>query len=1004
MPESILRKLAAIMFTDMVGYTALMQEDEALARVKRMRHRAVIESLHNQFQGEILQYYGDGTLSIFKSVICAVECAIEIQRKLSEPPEVALRIGIHLGEIVQEEDGVYGDSVNLASRVESFSVPGAVLITEHVYRAIHNQPHLQTKSLGQFIFKNVKQPVEIYALTNESLVIPARNDLQGKGYSFDTDKIALPQQLTSFIGRKEEIGEVCKLILQSRLVTLTGPGGTGKTRLALKVAEQLSDQFEHGLCWIPLASVTLADSVSLAIAKALDIIQDPSKNMASQLIDYLKQKSMLLVLDNFEQIIEAAPVIWQILSHCPGVKAMVTSRIVLHIQGEQEYPVHPLEVPMLNGKHSIAYLQDIPSVDLFCQRAKAVKPGFNLNDQNVAAIVNICHRLDGLPLAIELAAARIKIFSPDALLKRLDDHLDLLKADSPDRPERHHTLRHAISWSYELLPYPERELFHRLSVFAGGCDLEAIEAVCSGENGEACEAVDLVLALVDKSLLNRKEDDYGELRFYMLETIRAFAYEALERQDNPEAVQKAHAIYFVSKAEKAEPHLTGPDQARWMSSLEADLDNLRDAINWTMTNREFELALRLGMALGRLWYCRNMLTEGVNLAWRLLNWQTPVQFSRLRAKIAEGLIATYFYTGDHPDALVLCKENLAFWRTDGDVKEISNGLNHLGFACINAGLVQEGIQHTHEALEMHKHRGDLRGEAVSYNNLGWAYHNKGTPRIALPVLEQSLELRKKIKDERGIGFAMVNLARSKAVCRDLPEALSLIQEGIAIIKSNKDKVVHIWGIINLAQLHYEMGNMDEFKKLLQDNSDIISNASLVFILHGCHNYFKGILATNIGSFTEADNWIEKGIVIFRERQMVHFVNKGWYYRSKIAFDSGKFDLALGYLKSSLEINTKYDIQVGFAENLEFASVLFAKTGELENAALLLSKAGAMRAELGAPTPPVMVPYVQATRKILEQKFSPEKLALFFENGRIMNRDQTLELVKTEISLDNIPKI
>ena len=992
MSKSSVRKLAVIMFTDIVGYTALMQEDEALAQVKRIRHKDVLHSAHKQYRGKILQYFGDGTLSIFESVVHAVECAIEIQLQLSKAPEVPLRIGIHLGDIVQEEDGVYGDGVNVASRVESFSVPGAVLITDTVFEQIQNQTHLQTTSLGKFHFKNVKRQVVIYALTNKGIVVPARDELEGKGHSIDATKQYLPQQLTSFIGRSEEIKETRELILQSRLVTLSGPGGTGKTRLALKVAESLAEQFVDGLYWVPLAAVSDVSSVGLTIAKALDLIQDPSKNMLDQLIDFLRQKETLLLLDNFEQIIEAAPVISQILTNCPGVKVLVTSRIVLHLQGEYEYPVNPLQVPVMNGNRTVGHLLKNPSVDLFCQRAKAVKPDFKLNDGNAPAIVNICHRLDGLPLAIELAAARIKIFSPDALLKRLDHQLDLLKTDSPDRPERHQTLRQAIKWSYELLPPPERDLFHRLSVFPGGCDLEAIESVCSGGNTGQYEVVDLVLALVNKSLLNRKEDDHGETRFYMLETIRAFAYEALEIHENPDVVQKAHALYFVSKAETAMPYLTGADQAHWFSSLEADLDNFREVINWTVKNQEFDLALRLGAALYRLWFCCNMVTEGVHLAQRLLEWQTPEQFSRLKAKITEGLIVTYFYGGGCVERFRPFKKKPTFWRNTRDEEEIANGLNHLGFAFMNIGLTQEGINYTNEALEMHKVRGDYRGQAVSYNNLGWAYLNAGVPRKAVPVLQQSLDLRKQVRDERGVGFAMVNLAMAKSVLGEYQEALTLFEKGIFIIKRNKDKVVILWGILHLAHLHYEQGNLNQLKKLWLEDEEVTLFKTNKFILLGWDNFFKGLLAGDDGLMDEADDWIRYGIEIFQDKQMVHYANKGWYYRSKVAFDAGKYDLAWTYLKSSLEINVRHGILLGQAENLEFAGVLFATTGEQEKAALLLSKAGCMRLELGAPTPPVMKSYIQITEKILEEQLSPEELATFKEKGSVMNQDQAIHLV------------
>lgn len=991
MTSSSVRKLAAIMFTDMVGYTALMQEDEALARLKRERHRNVLQTAHQQCNGEIIQYYGDGTLSIFESAVCAVECAIEIQRKLSETPQVPLRIGIHVGEVVQEEDGIYGDGVNVASRVESFSVPGAVLVTDSVFQQIQNQRHLTTTSLGHFLFKNVRRPVEIFALTNNGLVIPSRNELQGKGQSYDTARNNLPHQLTSFIGRSEEIREICELFQLSRLITLTGPGGTGKTRLALKVAETLFSQFRHGLYWVPLASVSEVSSVGLAIAKALDLLQDPSKNMLQQLIEFLEQKETLLILDNFEQIVDAAPVVRQILAQCESVKILVTSRIVLQLQGEQEFPVQPFRVPAMNGNQTPEYLLQYPSVDLFYQRARAVNPDFKLNDQNLATIASICQRLDGLPLAIELAAARIKIFSPDALLKRLDHHLDLLKAEGTDRPERHQTLRQAIKWSYELLPLAEKILFHRLSIFSGGCDLEAIESICADSHSNQYEIVDLVLSLVNKSLLNRKENEQGEMRFYMLETIRAFSFESLTSYENPVAIQKAHAVYFVSKAEKAQPFLTGPEQAYWFASLESDLDNFREAVHWAIKNQEFELAFRIGIALWRLWVSRGMLHEGVNMAQRLLDCQLSHEFGRLKVKIVEGLIATYFYTGDYPLTLPLCRENLAFWKATGDEKEIAINMNHLGFGLINCGFIQEGIRVTRQALEIHKILKDIRGQAVSLNNLGWAYLNKGIPQEACIALEQSLHLRTSIKDERGIGFALINLARAKSILGHYREALALFDQGLSMLKENKEKVVSLWGIVNQTLLHYEMGNIDKLVKMLQDTSESISVTNLIYILKGWTNFFKGLLAEYNHSFQEAHHWLQQGTNIFEERQMFHYASKGWYYRSIVASDAGFPDEAWMHLSTSLEINNRFDFHLGLAENFEFAGVLFARAGELEKAGLLLSKARNLRLELEAPTPPVMEPYVLNVRNLIETGLPEEKLVNTTEVGIQMSVNEALKL-------------
>ena len=359
------RILAAVMFTDMVGYTALMQENEALARQKRARHREVMEALHKEFSGQIIQYFGDGTLSIFTSSVNALECAIHIQRELRSPIHVPLRIGIHAGEIVVQEDNIIGDAVNLAARIESFSIPGAVLFSETVLAQIQNQPQFQSTSMGEFHFKNVSHPISLYALSNEGLVLPDPNQLSGKGKRVSEKTHNLPQQLTSFIGRQKEIQELCSLLPDERLITITGPGGTGKTRLSLQVGETMSESFKDGVFWVPLASISGKEAVELMMIKSIGLIQTPNKESLDLLTDFLKEKEVLLVLDNFEHVIEAAEIVGKLLASCPDLKIIVTSRIVLNLQVEQEYPLNPMKVPSLQEAQQYERVLDFPSVDLF---------------------------------------------------------------------------------------------------------------------------------------------------------------------------------------------------------------------------------------------------------------------------------------------------------------------------------------------------------------------------------------------------------------------------------------------------------------------------------------------------------------------------------------------------------------------------------------------------------------------------------------------------------------
>ncbi len=415
----------------------------------------------------------------------------------------------------------------------------------------------------------------------------------------------LPAQLTSLIGREQEVIAACTLLIRAevRLLTLTGPGGVGKTCLALQIANELLDAFADGVCFVPLAPIFDPDFVLPAIAQTLGLKEAGNQPVSDLLKEYLRNLHLLLFLDNFEQIVAAAPLLADLLASCPKLKILVTSRAVLHIQGEHEFPVPLLALPDLKQLPDSASLTEYAAVALFLQRAQAIKPDFQITPANAHAIAEICSRLDGLPLAIELAAARIKLLPPQALLARLEHRLQVLTSGASNAPARQHTLRNTLKWSYDLLDAQEQRLFRRLSVFVGGCTLEAIEAIYTElDNGdEAIQLLDAVASLIDKSLLQQTEQEGEELRLVMLETIREYALECLAANGEMEVTRQAHADYFLVLAEEAEPKLVGIEQLQWLVRLEREHDNLRMALSWLLERKALEMALRLGGALSLFW-------------------------------------------------------------------------------------------------------------------------------------------------------------------------------------------------------------------------------------------------------------------------------------------------------------------------------------------------------------------------------------------------------------------
>jgi predicted ATPase len=480
----------------------------------------------------------------------------------------------------------------------------------------------------------------------------------------------LPVQPTPFLGREQEVAAIADLLRREdvRLVTLTGPGGTGKTRLGLQVAADLSDLFASGVFFVSLAPISDPALVVPLIAETLAIREGSGQRLLERLVEHLRLRQLLLLLDNFEQVVSAAEQVAALLTACPQLKALVTSREVLHVRAEHEFPVPSLAFPDPDHLPDLATLSHQAAVALFLQQAQAVKPDFQLTDANARAVASLCARLDGLPLAIELAAARMKLFSPRALLARLGQRLAVLTSASRDVPMRQQTLRNTIAWSYNLLDAQEQRLFRRLSVFVGGCTMEAIEALCTLLGSESELVLDTVASLADKSLLQHVEQQTGEApRFVMLETIREYARESLEAFGETEAVRRAHATYFLALAEEAEQGMAGPQQAVLLERLEREHDNLRAAMQWSTSHAEEEkaMALRLGGALRSFWYVRAYFSEGRDFLERALTLSHKVA-APVRAKALHAASQLHDAPGSLDRAKAFCEESVALYRELAD--------------------------------------------------------------------------------------------------------------------------------------------------------------------------------------------------------------------------------------------------------------------------------------------------------------------------------------------------
>lgn len=600
----------------------------------------------------------------------------------------------------------------------------------------------------------------------------------------------LPAQTNTFIGRETEIEAIREQLTrpETRLLTLTGPGGTGKTRLAIRVASSLQGQFEHGVRFVDLESLSEASRVASAIAVALGVRERGEIPVQEALGALLRQRQLLIVLDNFEHVIEAAPLVGQLLAVAPGVKFLVTSRESLQIYGESEFSVAPLPLPAIQTSASAASVAKSDSVRLFVERARAARPDWELTNENAAAIAEICRRVDGLPLALELAAARVRIFPPEELLARLESRLGTLTAGPRDVPDRQRTLRGTIAWSYDHLEEPDRTLFARLSVFAGGATLFAAEAVCA-EAGQA-DFPDALLSLVNKSLIRQEPGSEGGVRYRMLETLREFAIERLQESGAEGEIRERHAGYFADWMEEAASWMDGPHQLVWLDRMQADHDNLRAALKWALESGAVELGLRLAGAAAPLWVVRGHLQEGYDTSRALLERAVGAPASLPLARTTIGAARLAYRQNNLEAAERLYATALELFRKLGDVRGAASSLIGIGMSETERGEYRVAPKRFAQALGEHRSVGDHSGEGNALINLGWTAMRAGDYGPAKEYLHDGLAAYQRAGDAVGVAFTYSGLGELYLRTGDLDQASRFLQDSLQARRALGDK----WGM------------------------------------------------------------------------------------------------------------------------------------------------------------------------------------------------------------------
>jgi predicted ATPase/class 3 adenylate cyclase/Flp pilus assembly protein TadD len=979
------------LFTDIEGSTKLAREHPETWETARARHHAMMREAIESNKGYVFQIIGDAFCAAFHKVGDAVKAAVKAQRVLQtsevfETSEVLIRVrmGIHTGDAEAHGDEYRGYlTLSLVQRVMSAGHGGQILLSNATENLLRGQlpKDLTLRDMGEHKFKDVIQPVRVFQVVAPDL----KSDFPVLR-ALDVFPNNLPTQLTSFIGREKEIAEVKQMMKDARLLTLTGAGGTGKTRLSLQVASEILQSFKDGVWFVELAPISNPELAPNTVANVLHVQEESGRPLTASLLDWLKDKESLLILDNCEHLIDAcAQLVDSIVHSCPKTRVLASSREALGIAGEVAYRVPSLPLPDIKNEQ----IESFASAQLFIERAAQAKPDFKLTDENKDVVAQICQRLDGIPLAIELAAARVKVLSVEQIAERLDDRFRLLTGGSRTALPRQQTLRALIDWSYNLLTEEERLLFRRLAVFVGGWTLEGAESICGEERGGVFDVLDLLSRLVDKSLVI-VEHVGDEVQYRRLETIRQYAREKLFDTDEAAVMRDKHLDYFMRFAERSEKILQGRGQKKQLIRLERDHDNMRAALEWSVKSRP-EFGLRLAAALREFWDTHGHLTEARQWLNMLLEAtkSLPPDSTRVRA-----LVATMFFASRQTDLegwLSILDQELTLARELGDKWGIMQGLTA-------HGLYKEYIEGDFENAEplyldcanLARELGDKLLIGQSLGPLASCALKRFEYACAESLFRESLALFREVENEKEIAGALGNLAEVAFTRREYESARVSAQESLTLYRELEDKHGIATALRTLSKAIQNQGRFEHSQTVGEQSATLFRELSD----RGCLGITLPILARTIlaqGNVTRAFEVAQEAATLTEVIGEYGSNGDALHVLGRIAIAQGDISNALKHFHAALTLLKQIMDTSQIPSVLEGLAYALAISSQPHNAIRLLGAADALREKTKLTITEIERPDYDRTMSLLHDQIDDASFQKIWDEGRALTMEQAIEL-------------